>query len=234
MLSDELKKRNFDSKKYMEKNQIEAICGQFGVSKYNDLMYAIAQKSVSLSQVVDKLTNQKQVAQNQDNEAFSKMLQERSSPKKITSRNAVQVSGIDNMKINIAGCCMPVYGDEIVGFITKGNGVSVHRKDCPNIQGKDKQSRLISVHWEDSDANLEYDCWLTIDAIDRGYLISDIVTVLAQYKAQLTGINSEVLPDKVNVTIDVKIRVKNAEQVRLIIANLRKLDNVVDVIRVVK
>ena len=70
--------------------------------------------------------------------------------------------------------------------------------------------------------------------MDRNYLISDIVTVIAQYKASLTGINSEVLPDKVNVTIDIKVKVRDSEQLRVIMANIRKLDSVVDVERVIK
>ena len=70
--------------------------------------------------------------------------------------------------------------------------------------------------------------------MDRNYLISDIVTIIAQYKASLTGINSEVLPDKVNVTIDIKVKVRDSEQLRVIMANIRKLDSVVDVERVIK
>ena len=82
--------------------------------------------------------------------------------------------------------------------------------------------------------NLALACWLKIDAMDRNYLISDIVTIIAQYKASLTGINSEVLPDKVNVTIDIKVKVRDSEQLRVIMANIRKLDSVVDVERVIK
>ena len=69
---------------------------------------------------------------------------------------------------------------------------------------------------------------------DRSYLISDIVTVVAQYKAGLMGINSEVLPDKVNVTVDLKVRVNNTEQLHLLMANIRKIDSVDGVERIIK
>ncbi|MBR0474538.1 MAG: bifunctional (p)ppGpp synthetase/guanosine-3',5'-bis(diphosphate) 3'-pyrophosphohydrolase [Erysipelotrichaceae bacterium] len=230
MMADELKKRNLDEKEYMDKGKLDSMYSQFGVSNYNEMMYAIGMKSISLVQLIDKLTNQKRSAI--DNLSLSRLFQGKSSQQKPKGASGVSVEGIENMKISIAGCCMPVYGDEIVGYITKGQGVKVHRKDCPNIQNE--KARLIAVHWEDSDENKQYDCWLKIDAMDRNYLVSDIVTVVAQYKASLTGINSEVMPDKVNVTIDIKVKVKDSEQLRLVMANIRKLDSVNEVVRIIK
>ncbi len=229
LMVEELKRRNLDEKEYMDRNHIDSILGQFNLNSYNELMYAIGMKSVSMMQVIDKLTNQRRTVM--DNNAFSRFFQKKiiTKPKGSTG---VQVEGIENMKITIAGCCMPVYGDEIVGYITKGQGVKVHRKDCPNVQ--EAKSRLIPVHWEDSDEGKQYDCWIKVEAMDRNYLVSDIVTVIAQYKANLMGINSEVLPDKVNVTIELKIRVNNTEQLRLVMSNIKKLDSISEVERVIK
>ncbi|MBE6116016.1 MAG: bifunctional (p)ppGpp synthetase/guanosine-3',5'-bis(diphosphate) 3'-pyrophosphohydrolase [Erysipelotrichaceae bacterium] len=229
ILSDEIKKRNLEEKAAFDKASIEKVAGMFNLSSYNDLLYAIGMKSVSMVQVMEKLTNQKRSAL----EGFdiSRLFRgnRRTRP---AGRTGLQVEGVDNMKISIAGCCMPVYGDEIVGYITKGQGVKVHRRDCPNIRGQ--QSRLINVRWEEDDTTKQYDCWLKIDASDRSYLISDIVTVVAQYKAGLMGINSEVLPDKVNVTVDLKVRVNNSDQLHLLMTNIRKIDSVVGVERIIK
>jgi GTP pyrophosphokinase len=188
-------------------------------------------KSVSMQQVVERITNTKKAPM--DNEALTQRFNEQDhGPARRSGSTGVQVPGIKNMKISIAGCCMPVYGDPIIGYITKGQGIKVHRADCPNI--KNEKSRLIPVEWEDSDENKMYDCWLKLEAMDRSYLISDIVTVLAQYKAALTGINSEVLPDKVHATIDLRLRISSAEQLKLLMANLRKIDSVTSVERTVK
>ena len=229
ILADELKKRSLEEKSYMDRATLEKVAGQFNFKDYQDLMYAIGMKSVSMVQIMEKLTNQKRSAL----EGFdlSRLFNMKNRPKP-AGRTGLQVEGIDNMKISIAGCCMPVYGDDIVGYITKGQGVKVHRSDCPNIRGQN--SRLIRVHWEEDDTTKQYDCWIKVEASDRSYLISDIVTVVAQYKAQLMGINSEVLPDKVNVTVEVKVRVSNTEQLRLLMSNIRKLDSVVDVSRIIK
>ncbi len=230
MLRDELKKRNLDPEEYLEKSRLDGILNAFQVSNTNELYYAIAVKSVSLPAVAEKLTNIKK-STNIDNLTLTQIFQSRK-PRTATSKTGIQVSGLDNIKITIAGCCMPVYGDDIVGYITKGQGVKVHRADCPNIAGEFK--RIIPVYWEESDEGKQYECWLKLEAIDRSYLISDIVTILAQYKAGLTGINSEVLPDKVNVTIDIKVKVSNAEQLKLVIANLRKINSIESVERIVK
>ncbi len=229
ILSDEIKKRNLEEKAAFDKASIEKVAGMFNLSSYNDLLYAIGMKSVSMVQIMEKLTNQKRSAL----EGFDiSRLFRGNRHTRPAGRTGLQVEGVDNMKISIAGCCMPVYGDEIVGYITKGQGVKVHRRDCPNIRGQ--QSRLINVRWEEDDTTKQYDCWLKIDASDRSYLISDIVTVVAQYKAGLMGINSEVLPDKVNVTVDLKVRVNNSDQLHLLMTNIRKIDSVVGVERIIK
>lgn len=181
-------------------------------------MYAVGNKSISLQQVVDKLTNTK--GQVLDNEALTRLFQERVKKRPRTvSEAGVIVEGIDSMMVNVAGCCMPVNGDEIVGFITRGSGIKVHRRQCPNIASE--SSRLIEVIWDNS-ADYLYDSWLRIDATDRNYLISDIITLISQFKLTLNGINSEVMPDKINVHVDIKIKVKNLEQLKNVMANLKK------------
>ena len=184
ILADELKKRDLDEKNYMDRATLEKLAGQFNFKDYQDLMYAIGMKSVSMVQIIEKLTNQKRSALEGFDLSRLFMGNRKTKP---AGKTGLQVEGIDNMKISIAGCCMPVYGDEIVGYITKGQGVKVHRADCPNVRGQ--QSRLIAVHWEEDDTTKQYDCWIKVEATDRNFLISDIVTVVAQYKAQLMGIN---------------------------------------------
>ena len=113
-----------------------------------------------------------------DNDSLTKMFQQRTAKKanKKTYTNCqVEVEGLSNIMVNIAGCCMPIYGDDIVGYITKGQGVKVHRSDCPNIANE--TSRLINVKWLESKVESQYECWLRVDATDYPYLINDIVTI---------------------------------------------------------
>ena len=227
LFSEELRKRNLDEKIYADKNKLESIYREFSSNNYNEFMYAVGNKSISLSQVLDRLTNTKSHAM--DNEALTKLFQEKAKRRPRTvSEAGVIVEGIDSMMVNVAGCCMPVNGDEIVGFITRGSGIKVHRVQCPNIANE--TSRLIEVNWDDN-GDYQYDSWLRIDATDRNYLISDIITLLSQYKITLNGINSEVMPDKLNVHIDIKIKVNNLQQLENVMTNLKKINSVVDVAR---
>ncbi len=230
IFKEELARRGLDEKTYGDKGKIESICGAFGVKDYADLMYAVGAKSVSLIQIIEKLTNMKQ-SNLIDNESLTKMFNSRVH-KPVSTGGGVIVSGIDSMKIQLSGCCMPVYGDDIVGYISKGQGVKVHRRCCPNIANE--KARIIDVEWDEKADSKGYETWIRIDANDRNYLISDIATMLAQYKVNMLGINSEVKPDRINVFINVKINVKDTEHLEVIISNLKKVTSVVDVIRITK
>lgn len=229
MLRDELIRRNFDDKVWMDKGKIENVCNQFTVNNYNDLMYAIAVKSVNLQQVIERLTNQKMPTL-LDNLSLTRLFQSRPKEvKKVTSNIGVSVEGIDSMMISFAGCCKPVYGDEIVGFISKGQGVKVHRKDCPNII---KEQRLINVYWDESAESKTYEANLSICANDRNYLISDIVTIVSQCKVRLIGINSHVQNDRITAVIKLTVEVHSLEHLRVLIANIKKLNSITAVDRV--
>ena len=231
MLKDELRKRNFDDKEYMDKGKLEAIYNYFNCGNYQELMYAISQKSVSLQQVVERLTKQK-TNNLLDNLSLTKLFQGRAKQtKKVVSNIGVSVEGIGTMMISFAGCCNPVYGDDVVGFITKGQGVKVHRKQCPNVSG---QQRLVEVEWDESASGRSYTSQILVCATDRNFLVSDIVTVISQCKASLTAINSHTLEDKLTVYIKIAVSLPDAECLRILIANLQKLNNVTSVERIMQ
>ncbi|MDD6467085.1 MAG: bifunctional (p)ppGpp synthetase/guanosine-3',5'-bis(diphosphate) 3'-pyrophosphohydrolase [Erysipelotrichaceae bacterium] len=231
ILKEELIKRGFDDKEYMDKTKLANVYGPFNVGNYQELMYAIAVKSVSLQQVIERLTNQKTTTLF-DNLSLTKLFQTKQKEvKRVTSNIGVSVEGIDSMMISFAGCCKPIYGDEIVGFITKGQGVKVHRADCPNVS---QEKRLIDVYWDESAASKMYEVQLLICANDRSYLISDIVTVLSQHKVKLNGMNSQLLDDRITAYIKLKIEINNKENLRVLMANIKKLNSIVSVERIMQ
>ncbi len=232
--NDEIKRRNLDEKLFLDKSKLETIYSQLNINNYDELMYAIANKSISITQIIEKLQKNKNTSM-ADNESLTKMIQEKQAKKdkrNKVSTSGVIVEGISAMMVNLAGCCMPVYGDEIVGYISKGQGVKVHRKDCPNIVNE--KNRLIKVMWNPQQQETQYDSWLRLDAQDYNYLINDIVTMLAQYKVSLYGIKSESLPDKVNTYVEIKVKVKDLEQLQTLMANLKKIEAVNEVTRITK
>ena len=231
---EEIKKRGLDEKYYFDKSRLENMYSQLSLNSYDELMYALANKSVTIVQIIEKLQKNK-ITSMADNDSLTKMFQQRTAKKanKKTYTNCqVEVEGLSNIMVNIAGCCMPIYGDDIVGYITKGQGVKVHRSDCPNIANE--TSRLINVKWLESKVESQYECWLRVDATDYPYLINDIVTMLAQYKVSLSAIKSESLPDKVNAFVEIKVKFKDLEQLQILITNLKKINAVNDVKRIIK
>lgn len=229
MLEEEVKRRNLDES-LLNHKRLEQIMGSLSFSNISDLMVAIANKQVSLQAVIDRLTKHKGNAPI-DNEDLLKMFNRTENKPRKKSACGIHVPGIETMMVQIAACCSPVPGDEIVGYITKGQGVKVHRADCPNIANE--KQRLITVEWEEGLEEKSYDVDLIIYSNDRSYLLSDIVTVVSQCKAQMNHVDSKVNEDRITATTKMTVGVKDAEHLRTLIANLRKINSVNDVERVI-
>lgn len=225
ILSDELKKRGFDPDDYMDKKKLENVYSQFSVNNYVDFMYGLASKLINPVSVCEKLTNQKRSISDQElNKIFT-----HGTKRKTSSKIGVYVPGVESMKMSIAQCCLPVYGDDIVGYITQGDGVKVHRAECRNV--KVEGARLIQVKWEEENVERQYDCKLTVLAHDRNFLVTDIVTTVSQSKAPMVKFNATVNQETLLSTIKMTIQVHNLEQLRTLIANLKKVDSVITVER---
>ncbi len=228
IIRDELKKRGYPEKDYFERKKIDAVLPVFQVSSYTDLMYGIAVKSISVISVIEKLTNQKKPII-LDNETVSRSF---APARKAPSKSGIIVPGIESMMISLAGCCSPIPGDEIVGYISKGNGVKVHRRDCPNVAHE--KSRLIDVEWDDRREPRKYEATIQIYSHDRNFLLTDLMTVISQCKASLQNINSSVNQEELTVSTKIMLLVDDYDHLKTLIANLKKVNSVVSVERVIQ
>lgn len=230
LLEEELRRRNLDITMYMDQKRLEQVAKELSFTSHTDLLYALGVKQVSLVSVIERLVKHKTTIP-LDNDELVKMYN-RVERKKRPSKTGIVVEGIDSMKISLAVCCSPVPGDEIVGYISKGNGVKVHRKDCPNI-AREKR-RLIEVFWDEEIQQKTYEVKLVINSTDRNFLLSDIVTVVSQCKAGLQHVESTVEADKITTVTKMTVVVENAEHLQNLIANLRKINSVRTVERVIQ
>lgn len=230
LLAEELKRRGLD-KSLMEVKRVESIASSMSFSSYNDLLYAIGCRQVSLISVIERLAKHK-VPIPMDNDELQRMYNRQEHRKRKVSSSGVRVEGIDSMVISLANCCSPVPGDEIVGYITKASGVKVHRHDCPNIVHETQ--RLIGVCWEESLEPRNYEVKLLVKSSDRNFLLSDIVTVVSQCKAGLLHVDSGVDEDLISATTKMTVLVNDAAQLRVLIANLKKVNSVHEVERVIQ
>ena len=146
------------------------------------------------------------------------------------SSSGIIVKGIDNCLVKLSKCCNPLPGDEIIGYITKGRGVSVHRKDCVNINELLKEeNRIIDVQWYNEE-KVKYTVEIEIFANDRNGLLADIVQKINESKAKILGVNAKATKERIAVT-EVTIEVDSLDSLNKIIRELRKIDSVYEVNR---
>ncbi len=142
------------------------------------------------------------------------------------------VKGADNLMIRVSRCCNPVPGDDIVGFITKGRGISVHRKDCSNVVSlpEAEKARFIEVEWEDMKMGKSYNADICILCYDRKGILSDISKVCEDMDIHLTGVNAKSTKEgMVNMTISLSI--SSTSEMQKVQRNIRLIDGVVQVYR---
>ena len=147
------------------------------------------------------------------------------------SKSGVIVEGIDNCLVKFSKCCNPVPGDNIVGYITRGRGVSVHRADCKNLKDLflDEENRMIDVYWY-TEKEVAYNVDIEIFANDRSGLLADIIAQISNTKTKLIAVLSRANKERIVVT-EITIEVENLEQLNNVLKAIRKVDSVYEVKR---
>lgn len=231
MLKNEMLKRGVDVDEYFNKDKFEHLYGFYRTPTYNDFMYAVAKKSISCQNIIERLVKlgKKEI----DEDILQQMVEKnKTRHQKDVSKMGVVVKGVSSMKVVLAPCCTPVYGEDIIGFVTKGQGIKVHRTDCPNIL-KDR-ARLIDVSWDPIHPEHKYEANIKIYSKDRSYLVTDIVTCISQFKANMTSLNIGVNQEDLTATATITLSVNDYDHLQLIMANLRKVNSVISVERAIK
>ena len=229
MLEDEFKRLKLDPKS-MDQKRLESILTSLSFKSVDDLYVGIAMKRVSLQSIVDRLVkNRSNMLEDQE---IMKIYNKQ--PAHVTKHSScgVIVPGVDTIAVSLANCCRPIPGDSIIGYISKGQGVKVHRADCPNIVNEKK--RLIPVQWEEGLDEKQYEVNLIIHSDDRNYLLSDIVTTLQQCNVYLKHVDSAVDDGNLEATTKLTVSVRNAAHLQNLISNLKKVRSVNEVIRTIQ
>lgn len=229
MLEEEFKRLKLDTK-LLDKKQLETILNSLSFKSLDDFFVGISKKRVSMQAIVDRLVKNRPNML-EDQEIMKIYNKQPVHPAKHSSCGVI-VPGIDTIAVSLANCCRPIPGDPIIGYISKGQGVKVHRADCPNIVNEKK--RLIPVQWEDELDEKQYEVNLVIHSDDRNYLLSDIVTTLQQCNVYLKHVDSAVDEGNLMATTKLTVAVKNANHLQNLISNLKKVRSVNEVIRTIQ
>jgi GTP pyrophosphokinase len=146
------------------------------------------------------------------------------------SASDVTVTGVGNLLTTLARCCNPLPGDEIVGYITRGRGVTIHRQDCPNILSRSDRERFIQVDWG-SAKRQTYPVKVEVSAYDRGGLLRDIASVVAEEKASMSAVNARTEKKDNTAVFTATLEIEDIEQLSRILTRIYRLPNVLEVRR---
>jgi GTP pyrophosphokinase len=198
---------------------IDKAASLFGYNDQGDFLLALGCGSLSISQVALKLSTDLESSE----EAVKIIPRPRISPV------GVKVMGVGGLLTRLASCCHPLPGDEIVGYITQGRGITVHRKDCPNIINEVEKERLIQVEW--GDVGQVYPITIQVDAWDRVGLMRDISAIIAGEGVNLTEVNMVPHQDDNLTSLYLTLEVKSTAQLAKIVSKAYSVWNVISVQR---
>ena len=241
LLEKQIADLEFSPKDFLTKTQLKEISSRFNFANEDDLFAAIGFGEVSVQTVANRLTDkarreiEQQKMQEEAFEQTTEKIQRKDTQKmSIKHENGVIIEGVNNLLIRLSRCCNPVPGDEIVGYITKGRGISVHRKDCPNVKvQQDQQTRLIDVDWEDTgNSKQQYDTELVVEGYNRNGLLNEVLNVINSITKSLNSVNGKVDSNKM-ATITVNIGIHNTEQLEYIVKKINQIPDVYSVRRVI-
>ncbi|WP_286262520.1 GTP diphosphokinase [Thalassotalea atypica] len=206
---------------------------RYNVSTVDDLYAAIGSGNARLQQVINYLLQLHEKTQplvDIDPESIVTKPQQQNS--QTQEKDSVTVSGVGNLLTHMAKCCQPVPGDEIVGFITQGRGISVHRKDCDQLFNALHQhpEREIEVQWANNEQQT-YQATLQVTASDRQGLLRDISTIIANERVHIVGMASHSDEQKRTTRMSLTLEISNSEMLSRLLVKLRQLDDIIDVKR---
>lgn len=230
-LEKECKRLGHDWKLVSHSGRIAKVAKQMNAGTEDDLLAAVGYGGFAVNMVLIKLLELHKELDRVDDEQNEKSLIEKLKPRKASGHNhsGVLVKGESGLLVRLSKCCSPVPGDPIIGFVTRGRGVSVHRADCPNVRLDEDVDRLIDVEW-DYGMSESFEVNMEISAYDRTGMIADIMAALAEMKISITSINAKVSETK-SVIIHLGISIKDLAQFEFVATKIRRLKDVYKVQR---
>ncbi len=241
LLEKQITELGFNFKDFMTKQGMKDIAARFNFGTEEDLLASIGFGEISYQTVANKMTDKarkeiedQKVVETAFEKTTTQGLKKESQKMKIRHEGGVIIEGVDNLLIRLSRCCNPVPGDDIVGYITKGRGISVHRKDCPNVQlPESEQNRLIEVDWEDTaNTGQQYDTELVVEGYNRNGLLNEVLNVINSTTKSLNSVNGKVDANKM-ATISVNIGIMNTQQLDFIVDKIKQIPDVYSVRRVI-
>lgn len=231
MLEREARRQGYSLSQLLHKDWSESVWKKYGFHSAEDMYSALGYGGITTNQILFRLIDEYKKANKPDVEDLIE--KEKTKPQKEHAGNdkGVKVKGIDNIMVRFSKCCNPVPGDDIIGYVTRGRGVSIHRRDCINLQDPSVENhRLIETSWID-EYSASFSSEIQILARDRQMLLADITKAISDMKITVTAISARTTKNK-QAIINIMMEINDVEQLKRIIKQFKRVDEVMDVFRV--
>ncbi|MEY8737338.1 bifunctional (p)ppGpp synthetase/guanosine-3',5'-bis(diphosphate) 3'-pyrophosphohydrolase [Lactobacillus sp. AN1001] len=235
ILEEALIEEGYNVHDVLNNKNIERVLAKRHISTSDDMYAALGFGELQPAGVINILTQdireqkelQRKKQQEKDLLEDHKGIKNNNANSKNKHDESVLIEGIDNLLVRLSHCCNPIPGDEIVGYITKGRGVSVHRTDCPNVKNAEQSgTRLIDVSWNVvSDDRTHYNTDLEIQGYNRSGLLNDVLQAINNTTKQLNSINGRIDHNKM-ATIDVTVGIRDKVHLQRVIDNIKRVPDV--------
>ncbi|MCL1816132.1 MAG: bifunctional (p)ppGpp synthetase/guanosine-3',5'-bis(diphosphate) 3'-pyrophosphohydrolase [Clostridiales bacterium] len=226
-LERECRKYSFNMVQVFKQEYLLEIAKRFNFMNTDDMFAALGDGALALNTVLNR------IKENYKKELMPPPELKITPEQKSVSAQGVWVKGVGDALVRLAACCKPLPGDNIIGYVTRGRGVSVHRQDCSNARryAKTEAARLIEVGWGQTKDGI-YQVELLVSCMDRDRLTLDIVSIMAETKTPINGIHASVDKRTGHSQMHLKLEVKSLDQMDYIIQRIKRVDDVLEVIRI--
>ncbi|CRK84262.1 RelA/SpoT family protein [Neobacillus massiliamazoniensis] len=234
LVEKEIRNMEFEPKEILTLDNMKKVAEKFNFSNEEELFASVGYNGITALQVANRLTEKWRKKRDQEQSAniTNAVTDLKTFPSTKKRESGVRVAGIDNLLIRLSKCCNPIPGDEIVGFITKGRGVSVHRSDCTNIDSGDAKSRLIPVEWDTSlNDRKEYNVDIEISGYDRRGLLNEVLQAVNETKTNISAVSGKSDRNKM-ATIIMSIAIHNVSHLQKVVDRIKQIPDIYSVRRI--
>ncbi|ADL08119.1 RelA/SpoT family protein [Thermosediminibacter oceani] len=231
MLEKEAKRQGYDIYQLIKQDFMDNLLRRLSFQSMDDLYASIGYGGITAGQVFQKILEEYKKNVKPDKPVLEAVrIDSRAKPKKGVNEG-IKVDGVDNLLVKFSRCCNPVPGDKIVGYITRGRGVSIHRQDCPNVlNNMYDRERLIEVKW-DGFKETSYPVEIEASAYDRPGVLSDVLNTLGDMKTTIDSVNARSSKNGIAV-IDLVLEITDKQHLENIMQKLKKINGIFEVKRV--
>ncbi len=225
ILNKELRKRKIPINDFMTSENVDKILKEYKYNNIEEIYISIGNNSIQVGSVINTVINEEKDIKE---EIILRKTQNKQIEKPII-KNDIIVEGIDNIKVNLASCCNPIPGDRIVGYITRGYGITVHRLMCPNV--KELEKRLVTVKWN-SEIDKKYPTDLIIQGLKGKDLLLDIISKTTKTNVSIQSINT--YKNKNNIVYELTVLASNKEDLVKFMNDVNQINEIVEVERLIR